>query len=314
MSDNKTEHHKLIIVGSGPAGYTAAIYAARANLNPVMISGFQKGGQLTTTTEIDNFPGFPEGRDGNELMLDMEKQAKRFDTVIIEEEVTKADLTKRPFILDTYSKQFSCDSLIIATGATAKYLGLESETKFKGRGVSACATCDGFFFKGKDVAVVGGGDTAVEEAIYLTNFCTKVYLLHRRDELRASKAMQQRAFDNPKIEILWNTELDEVLGGETGPLEDVRVINNKTNEKKEIGVKGLFIAVGHKPNTDIFKNFLNTDENGYLITEKGTTKTNIEGVFACGDVMDSKYRQAVTAAGTGCMAAIDSERWLAEQE
>lgn len=314
MSENSIKHHKLIIVGSGPAGYTAAIYASRANLNPVMISGFQKGGQLTTTTEIDNFPGFPEGRDGNELMLDMEKQAKRFATEIIEEEVTKVDLSSRPFILDTYSQKFSCDSLIIATGATAKYLGLESESKFKGRGVSACATCDGFFFKGKDVAVVGGGDTAVEEAIYLTNFCSKVYLLHRRDELRATKAMQKRAFDNPKVEVLWNTELDEVLGGETGPLEDVRVINNKTGEKREIGVKGLFIAVGHKPNTDIFKEYLNTDDNGYLLTKSGSTFTNIEGVFACGDVMDSKYRQAVTAAGTGCMAAIDAERWLAEQE
>lgn len=314
MSEQKIEHHKVIIIGSGPAGYTAAIYAARANLNPVMISGFQKGGQLTTTTEIDNFPGFPEGRDGNELMMDMEKQALRFNTVIIEDEVTKADLSKRPFILDTYGKQYSCDSLIISTGATAKYLGIESETKFKGRGVSACATCDGFFFKGKDVAVIGGGDTAVEEAIYLTNFCTKVYLMHRRDELRASKAMQQRAFDNPKIEMLWNTELDEVLGGDTGPLEDVRVLNNKTGEKTEIGVKGLFIAVGHKPNTEIFADQLTTDVNGYLVTDKGTTNTNIEGVFACGDVMDSKYRQAVTAAGTGCMAAIDTERWLAEQE
>ncbi len=313
MSEKNREHHKVIIIGSGPAGYTAAIYAARANLNPVMISGYQKGGQLVTTSEIDNFPGFPEGRDGNELMADMEKQALRFNTVIVEEEVTDVDLTKRPFVLDTYSTEFSCDSLIIATGATARYLGIESETKFKGRGVSACATCDGFFFKGKDVAVIGGGDTAVEEAIYLTNFCTKVYLMHRRDELRASKAMQQRAFDNPKIEILWNTELDEVLGGDTGPLEDVRVVNNKTGEKTEIGVKGLFISVGHKPNTDIFKEFLDRDENGYLLTEKGTTFTNIQGVFACGDVMDSKYRQAITASGTGCMAAIDAERWLAEQ-
>ncbi len=313
MSDKNIKHHKLIIVGSGPAGYTAAIYAARANMKPVMISGFQKGGQLTTTTEIDNFPGFPEGRDGNILMNDMEEQAKRFNTVIIEDEVTKADLSKRPFILETYSDKYSCDSLIIATGATARYLGMESETKFKGRGVSACATCDGFFFKGKDVAVVGGGDTAVEEAIYLTNFCNKIYLLHRRDELRASKAMQKRAFDNDKIEILWNTELDEVLGGDTGPLDDVRVFNNKTGEKREIGVKGLFIAVGHKPNTELFNDFLETDENGYLLAEPGTTRTKIPGVFACGDVMDSKYRQAVTAAGTGCMAAIDSERWLAEQ-
>lgn len=314
MSEQNIEHHKVIIIGSGPAGYTAAIYAARANLNPVMISGFQKGGQLTTTTEIDNFPGFPEGRDGNDLMMDMEKQALRFNTVIIEDEVTKADLSKRPFILDTYGKQYSCDSLIISTGATAKYLGNPSESKFKGRGVSACATCDGFFFKEKDVAVIGGGDTAVEEAIYLTNFCSKVYLMHRRDELRASKAMQKRAFENPKIEMLWNTELDEVIGDETGPMKDVRVINNKTGEKSEIGVKGLFIAVGHKPNTEIFADQLTTDENGYLITKNGSTITNIEGVFACGDVMDSKYRQAITAAGTGCMAAIETERWLAEQE
>ncbi|MBN2617621.1 MAG: thioredoxin-disulfide reductase [Spirochaetales bacterium] len=313
MSEKEIEHHKLIIVGSGPAGYTAAIYAARANLHPVMISGFQKGGQLTTTTEIDNFPGFPQGRDGNELMSDMEKQALRFETVIIEDEVTDTDLKSKPFKVETYGKIYTCDALIVSTGATAKYLGLESETKFKGRGVSACATCDGFFFKGKDVAVVGGGDTAVEEAIYLTNFCSKVYLLHRRDELRASKAMQQRAFDNPKVEILWNTEIDEVIGGDTGPMEDLRVVNNKTGEKREIGVKGLFIAVGHKPNTDIFGDQLETDENGYLITEGKSTKTNIEGVFACGDVMDSKYRQAITAAGTGCMAAIDAERWLAEQ-
>lgn len=314
MSNKDIEHHKVIIIGSGPAGYTAAIYAARANLNPVMISGFQKGGQLTTTTEVDNFPGFPEGKDGNDLMVDMEKQAIRFNTKIIEDEVTKADLSKRPFILETYGKQYSCDSLIISTGATARYLGNESETKFKGRGVSACATCDGFFFKDKDVAVIGGGDTAVEEAIYLTRFCSKVYLMHRRDELRASKVMQQQAFDNPKLEILWNTELDEVLGGDTGPLEDVRVLNNKTGIKSEIGVKGLFIAVGHKPNTEIFKEQLNTDGNGYLVTEAGSTKTNIEGVFACGDVMDSRYRQAVTAAGTGCMAAMDTERWLGEQK
>ncbi len=313
MSEKEIEHHKLIILGSGPAGYTAAIYAARANLNPVMISGFQKGGQLTTTTEIDNFPGFPEGRDGNELMMDMEKQALRFDTKIIEDEVIKTQLNQRPFILETYSKKYSCDALIVSTGATAKYLGNPSEEKFKGRGVSACATCDGFFFKGKDVAVVGGGDTAVEEAIYLTNFCSKVYLMHRRDELRASKAMQARAFENSKIEMLWNTELDQVIGQDTGPLEDVRVFNNKTKEYKNIGVKGLFIAVGHKPNTEIFESQLDKDENGYLITKPGSTKTNIEGVFACGDVMDSKYRQAITAAGTGCMAAIDAERWLAEQ-
>ncbi len=310
---SETTHKKLIIIGSGPAGYTAAIYASRANLNPLLISGFQKGGQLTTTTEIDNFPGFPNGIDGSELMIEMEKQAKRFETDIIEEEVTEADLSQRPFKIKTYSGNFTCDALIISTGATARYLGLESETKFKGRGVSACATCDGFFFKGKDVAVIGGGDTAVEEAVFLTNFCNKVYLLHRRDELRASKAMQKRAFDNPKIEILWNTEIDEILGGDTGPLDDLRVINNKTGEKRNIGVKGVFIAIGHTPNTQIFKGQLDTDDEGYLITKPKSTNTNIEGVFACGDVMDSKYRQAITAAGTGCMAAIDAERWLVDQ-
>jgi thioredoxin reductase (NADPH) len=309
----ETKHKKLIIIGSGPAGYTAAIYASRANLNPLLISGFQKGGQLTTTTEIDNFPGFPNGIEGSELMLEMEKQAKRFETEIIEEEVTEADLSHRPFKIKTYSADFTCDALIISTGATAKYLGLESETKFKGRGVSACATCDGFFFKGKDVAVIGGGDTAVEEAVFLTNFCTKVYLLHRRDELRASKAMQKRAFDNPKIEILWNTEIDDILGGDTGPMEDLRVVNNKNGEKRELGVKGVFIAIGHSPNTQIFKGQLDTDPEGYLITKSKSTNTNIEGVFACGDVMDSKYRQAITAAGTGCMAAIDAERWLVDQ-
>jgi len=314
MSENNKQHHKLIIVGSGPAGYTAAIYAARANLNPVMIAGYQKGGQLTTTSDIENYPGFPEGRDGNELVMDMEKQARKFNTEIIEDEVTKVELGERPFKVYTYDKEFSCDSLIIATGATARYLGNESEAKFKGRGVSACATCDGFFFKDKDVAVIGGGDTAIEEAIFLTNFCSKVYLMHRRDELRASKPMQERAFKNPKIEVLWNTELDEVLGGDMGPLEDVRVFNNKTGEKRKIGVKGLFIAVGHKPNTDIFKDFLDLDENNYLITKPDSTYTNIPGVFACGDVMDSKYRQAITAAGTGCMAALDTERWLADQE
>ncbi len=306
-------HRKLIILGSGPAGYTAAIYAARANLAPLVITGSLKGGQLTTTTEVDNFPGFPEGIDGNELMNRLEQQAKRFDTEVEFGEITDVDLRARPFRLYQGGKTYTCDALIVATGASAQYLGLESEARFKGRGVSACATCDGFFFKGQKVAVIGGGDTALEEAIYLTNFCEKVFLVHRRDELRASKAMQKRALNNDKIEILWNTAVDEVLGDVTMGMTDLRVECLKTGEKKEIGVTGMFVAIGHSPNTSLFGNSLAMDENNYLLPKPGSTKMNVEGVFACGDVMDSVYRQGITAAGTGCMAAIDAERWLAEQ-
>ncbi|PCI23127.1 MAG: thioredoxin-disulfide reductase [SAR324 cluster bacterium] len=312
--ENKAEHRKVIIMGSGPAGYTAAIYAARANLAPTIISGPQKGGQLTTTTDVDNFPGFSDGVDGNELMTSMEKQAKRFGTEIIFGEITKVDLSQKPFKLYEGEKLFTCDALIISTGASARYLGLGSESKYKNRGVSACATCDGFFFKGQKVAVVGGGDTALEEATYLTNFCEKVFLIHRRDEFRASKAMQERAAKNEKIEILWDSAVDEVLGDDKQGMTDLRVRNLKTGETKEIGAKGLFVAIGHTPNTTLFKDSLEMDENNYLRPEGDSSRMNVPGVFACGDVMDSTYRQAITAAGSGCKAAMDAERWLGEQE
>ncbi len=311
-SDKKVIHRKVIILGSGPAGYTAAIYAARANLSPLIISGSQKGGQLTTTTEVENFPGFPDGVDGNELVSRMEQQAVRFQTEVKFGEVSKVDLSKRPFTLLAGSGTFTCDALIIATGASARYLGMESETKYKNRGVSACATCDGFFFKNQKVAVVGGGDTALEEASFLTNFCDQVYLIHRRDELRGSKAMQSRVLNNDKITIKWNAVVDEVLGdGES--LTGLRIKDVKSGDKSDLDVRGLFVAIGHKPNTSIFKGILDMDDKQYLITKPGSTALNIPGVFACGDVIDSNYRQAVTAAGSGCMAAIDAERWLTEQ-
>jgi len=305
-------HKKVIVLGSGPAGYTAAIYAARANLAPLILTGNQKGGQLTTTTEVENFPGFPQGVDGNDLMAKMEAQATRFETEIIFGEVTNVDISSRPFKLEQDNNIYTCDVLIIATGASARYLGLESETKYKNRGVSACATCDGFFYKGKKVAVNGGGDTALEEAHYLTNFCEKVFLIHRRDEFRASKAMQKRILANDKIEVVWDSVVDEVIGDDRG-MTDLQVRNVKTGEKQKLGTEGLFVAIGHTPNTKLFKGVLDMDETGYLITTPNSTHMNIEGVFACGDAMDKRYRQAVTAAGSGCMAAIDAERWLAEQ-
>jgi thioredoxin reductase (NADPH) len=304
---------KVLIIGSGPAGYTAAIYAARADLKPVMYTGMEMGGQLTTTTEVENFPGFPEMITGPQLMDDMRKQAERFGTEINFGVITKVDFSQRPFkAWADETQEIHADAVIIATGATAKYLGLESETRLKGNGVSGCATCDGFFYKGKDVAVVGGGDTAAEEATYLANLCNKVHLIVRRDELRASKAMQHRVFNTANIEVHWNTNTLEVLGDKT--VEGIKVLNNKTNEESEIKLDGFFLAIGHKPNTDIFGDVLKKDETGYLITEKGSSRTNVEGVFACGDVQDKIYRQAVTAAGSGCMAAIDTERWLGEQE
>lgn len=306
-------HRKVIILGTGPAGYTAAIYAARANLQPMVIAGPQKGGQLTTTTLVDNFPGFPEGVDGNQLMYQMEEQAQRFDAEVVYGEIDRVDLSSRPFKLFHGDTIFSCDALIIATGATAKYLGLESEERFKNRGVSACATCDGFFFKGKEVAVVGGGDTALEEAAYLTNFCDKVFLIHRRDELRGSKPLQERVKNNPKIEILWNTVIDEVIGNDDQGMTDLQVRHVKDAKIWKLGVSGLFVAIGHRPNTKLFEGILDLDVNRYLRTQTGSSKVNVEGVFACGDVADSIYRQAVTAAGSGCMAAIDAERWLSEQ-
>ncbi|MCB2208138.1 MAG: thioredoxin-disulfide reductase [Bacteroidetes bacterium] len=311
------EKTKCLIIGSGPAGYTAAIYAARADLHPIMYQGMEPGGQLTTTTEVDNFPGYPEGIDGPQLMEDLKKQAERFGTDVRWGLVTEVETTERPFkVRVDDGTELLAETLIIATGATAKYLGLESEERFKGGGVSACATCDGFFYKGKDVAVVGGGDTAAEEATYLANMCNKVYLIHRRDELRASKAMQKRVLNTPNIEMLWNHEVKEIVGVEQGftkALNGVILFNNKTGENKKIDVEGFFVAIGHTPNTQLFKDKLEMDETGYLITKPDSTATNIQGIFACGDVQDKHYRQAITAAGTGCMAAIESERFLGEQ-
>jgi thioredoxin reductase (NADPH) len=308
----ETERVKLLILGSGPAGYTAAIYAARANLSPVMYEGMQIGGQLTTTTEVENYPGYPNGVTGPVMMEDFKKQAMRFGTECRWGMATSADLSKRPYrIVIDEKKVIETDALIIATGATAKYLGLESEQKYMGFGVSACATCDGFFYKGQDVAVVGGGDTAAEEALYLSGLCRKVYLIHRRDELRASKIMQDRLLNKGNIELLWNNVPKEIYGDKA--VEGVRLENVKTGEITDIKVTGFFVAIGHKPNSELFRDYLTVDDVGYIVTLGGSTKTNMEGVFACGDVMDSVYRQAVTAAGTGCRAAIDAERWLSEE-
>jgi len=311
MSDT-IERIKCLIIGSGPAGYTAAIYAARADLKPIMYTGMQMGGQLTTTTEVDNFPGYPKGTDGTALMDDMKNQAERFGTEVRFGLITKVDFSKEIGGIHKVevdgTTQIEAETVIISTGATAKYLGLESEQRLIGGGVSACATCDGFFYKGQDVIVVGAGDTAAEEATYLSNICNKVTILVRKDYMRASKAMQHRVENTKNIEVLYNSEIDEVLGDNV--VTGVRVVNNKTNEKHVVDVTGVFIAIGHKPNTDIFKDVLEMDDTGYLITKGKSTKTNIPGVFAAGDVQDKEYRQAVTAAGTGCMAALDSERYL----
>ncbi len=308
------EKAKVLIIGSGPAGYTAAIYAARANLSPVMYEGMQPGGQLTTTTEVENFPGYPSGVTGPEMMEDLKKQAERFGTSVRWGMATKADLSQRPFKVTIDDKKvIEAEAVIIATGATAKYLGLEDESKYAGGGVSACATCDGFFYRGKDVAVVGGGDTAAEEAMYLAGLVNKVYLIVRRDELRASKVMQDRVFETKNIEILWEHQTKGLLGD--GVVEGAVLVKKQgTPEEEEVKIKidGFFLAIGHTPNSGIFKDYLKTNEVGYIQTTPGTTKTNVPGVFACGDVQDHVYRQAVTAAGTGCMAAIDAERWLAE--
>nr|CRH07951.1 Thioredoxin reductase, FAD/NAD(P)-binding [Candidatus Magnetococcus massalia] len=313
---SETKHHELIILGSGPAGFTAAIYAARANLKPVVIQGMQPGGQLTITTEVDNFPGFEEGVQGPELMQKFQAQAERFNTEIVFDMVTEADLQNRPFTLKCDSGDtYTCDALIVSTGASARWLGMESEQKLNGFGVSACATCDGFFFKGQDVCVVGGGDTAVEEALYLSNICNKVYLIHRRDELRAEKIMQKQMFAKENIIPVWDSVVDEIEGDPNkGGVTGVRVKNVKTDELKVIESTGCFIAIGHSPNTGLFGDQLTKDDNGYLITNPDSTSTNVEGVFAAGDVQDSVFRQAVTAAGTGCMAAIEAERWLAAQK
>ncbi|MCK9255480.1 MAG: thioredoxin-disulfide reductase [Bacteroidales bacterium] len=307
-----SEKIKCLIIGSGPAGYTAAIYVARANLNPVVYEGLQPGGQLTTTTDIDNFPGYPEGVAGPVMMDQLKAQAQRFGTDVRFGYITKVDFSQRPFkVVADNVHEIEAETVIIATGATANYLGLESEERFKGLGVSACATCDGFFYRNKDVAVVGGGDTAAEEASYLAGLCNKVYMIVRRDVLRASKAMQERVMNNPKIEILWNHNTVEVLGDNAGVV-GARLKNNKTEEEKIIDIHGFFLAIGHTPATDLFKNYLELDEQGYIKTITGTSRTNIPGVFACGDVQDSIYRQAVTAAGSGCKAAIDAERFLSE--
>lgn len=310
------ERLKTLIIGSGPAGYTAAIYAARADLKPVMYTGMEPGGQLTTTTEVDNFPGYPEGIDGPTMMVQLQQQAERFGTEVRIGMVTAVDFSDevggihKVTVDDT--KVIEAETVIISTGATAKYLGLPSEERLKGGGVSACAVCDGFFYKGQDVAIVGAGDTAAEEASYLANICSKVTMLVRKDYMRASKAMQHRVNSLKNIEVRYNTEVDEVLGDQV--VEGLRMVNNQTGEKEDIAITGLFIAIGHKPNTDIFKNQITMDDTGYIITEGKSTKTNKPGVFASGDVQDKDYRQAVTAAGTGCMAALDAERYLAAVE
>ena len=309
----KIQHHRMIILGSGPAGLTAAIYAARAILKPVVVSGREAGGQLMITTDVENYPGFPEGIKGPEMMELLKKQALRFGTKFFSGDVIGIDLRQRPFKLNIENKDtLTCDSLIISSGASARWLGLDSEKEYSGKGVSACATCDGFFFRDQDVGVVGGGDTALEEALYLANMCNSVTLIHRRDELRGSKIMQKRAIDHEKISFFWDTVVEEVLGNPEGGMTSLKVRNVKTDEVSEHPFTGLFIAIGHTPNTSLFKDKLELDENGYIQVTPGTTYTSIEGVFASGDVQDHVYRQAVTAAGTGCMAAIDAERWLAE--
>jgi thioredoxin reductase (NADPH) len=306
-------HTKVLILGSGPAGLTAAIYAARANLSPVIVAGMQPGGQMTITTDVENYPGFPDVIQGPWLMEQMQKQAENVGTQVVNDLVVKIDLSKRPFACVGDSGDiYTGDTLIISTGATARWLGLPSEQKYQGFGVSACATCDGFFFRGKEVAVVGGGNTAVEEALYLTNHATKVSLIHRRDSLRAEKILQQRLFDHPKVEMIWDTEVEEVLGQDSPPgVTGVRMKNVKSGALQDLKVDGLFVAIGHTPNTELFNGVLDMDDNSYLVTAADSTRTNIPGVFAAGDAQDHVYRQAVTAAGTGCMAALEADRFLA---
>ncbi len=311
-------HHHVIIVGSGPAGLTAAIYAARANLHPLVIEGEpsstsdQPGGQLMLTTDVENFPGFPDGVMGPELMLKFREQALRFGAEFLTEKVTAVDFSERPFKVSVRDRHFTADAVIVSTGAQSLMLGLEAESRLLGYGLSTCATCDGFFFRGQEIAVAGGGDSAVEEATFLTKFASKVILIHRRDTLRASKIMQERALSNPKIEIMWNTVVEDLVGDTK--LEGAVVRNVISGEVSTLPVTGLFVAIGHRPNTDLFKGVLDMDDNGYLVTQPGSSYTNIPGVFACGDVQDHTYRQAITAAGSGCMAAIDTERWLENQQ
>jgi thioredoxin reductase (NADPH) len=312
-----TGRRRVIIIGSGPAGLTAAIYAARANLHPLVIEGEpsstsdQPGGQLMLTTEVENYPGFPDGIMGPELMLKFREQALRFGAEFVTEKVTAVDFSERPLVAFVREQRYEADAVIVSTGAQSLMLGLESESRLLGHGLSTCATCDGFFFRGQEIAVVGGGDSAVEEATFLTKFATKVIMIHRRDALRASKIMQDRALSNPKLEMMWNTVVDDLVGDDK--LEGAIVRNVLTNERSTLPVTGLFVAIGHRPNTDLFKGVLDMEDNGYLVTAPGSTVTNIPGVFACGDVQDHTYRQAITAAGSGCMAAIDCERWLEAQ-
>lgn len=309
MTNKETEKTELLIIGSGPAGYSAAIYAARANLKPMLYQGIQPGGQLTITTEVENYPGFPDGVQGPELMIHFEKQAQRMGADLRYGLATKVDFSQSPFkVWIDDEKLIEADAVIIATGASAKWLDIESEQRLNGYGVSACAVCDGFFFRGKEVAIVGAGDTAAEEALYLSKLCTTVHMLVRSPQMRASKVMQERVKKTENIKIYWSTETDEILGAKG--VEAVRIKNRDTGETKEIPIKGFFVAIGHNPNSEVFKPFLEMDESGYILTQPGTAKTNVEGVFAAGDVQDKIYRQAVTAAGSGCMAALDAERWL----
>ncbi|MEI2704971.1 MAG: thioredoxin-disulfide reductase [Ilumatobacteraceae bacterium] len=310
-------HHQVVVIGSGPAGLTAAIYTARANLAPLVIEGEpsstsdQPGGQLMLTTEVENFPGFPDGVMGPELMGKMREQAARFGAEFLTEKVTAVDFGTRPFAISVRERTFTADAVIVSTGAQSLMLGLDEEKRLLGHGLSTCATCDGFFFRGQEIAVVGGGDSAVEEATFLTKFASKVYLIHRRDSLRASKIMQERALNHPKIDMVWNTVVDSLLGD--SKLEGAVLRDTRTGETRTLAVSGLFVAIGHRPNTDLFAGVLDMADNGYLVTRPGSTYTNVDGVFACGDVQDFTYRQAITAAGSGCMAAIDAERWLEAQ-
>ena len=313
QNQKTNEHIQVLIIGSGPAGYTAAIYAARAGLKPVLYTGAEPGGQLTITTDVENYPGYPDGVTGPQMMLEFQKQAERFDADVRYGVVTAVDFSGWPHIITINGEEkMKADAVIISTGASAKWLGLADETRLNGQGVSACAVCDGFFFKGQDVAVVGAGDTAAEEACYLSKLANKVYMIVRRDKMRASKIMQQRVFKTKNIEILWNTETERLIGEHQ--LEGIKVFNNRTGEKKVLNVTGFFVAIGHKPNTEIFESILELDDSGYIITVPGSSKTKIPGVFATGDAQDRTYRQAVTAAGSGCMGALDAERFLAQKE